>query len=120
MATDVGNYPGLANFSAQTNQDFDYTLTWTVDGSAVNLSGGSAIMQLRDDPSSSASLTISTTSGITLGGTAGTIRLQITDAQLGALTPGVYDYDLLVSQGTAETPLLRGSFTVNQGVSVWP
>lgn len=119
MATDVGNYPGLANFSAQTNQDFDYTLTWSVDGTPVDLSGGSAIMQLRDEPASAAVLTITSSSGITLGGTAGTIRVQITDAQLGALEAGVYDYDLLFSSGSVETPLIRGSFTVNQGISSW-
>lgn len=117
--TDVGNYPGLCNFAAQTNQDFDYTLTWKIDNVPVDLTGATAIMQLRDDEDSAAVLTLTNGTGITLGGTAGTIRLRIEDEQLAAIETGVYEYDLLISQSD-ETPLIRGSFTVTPGVSEWP
>lgn len=116
--TNVGNYPALANFTAQTNQDFDYTLTWKIDGVPVNLTNATAIMQLRDTLSSDAALTLRVGSGLTLGGTAGTIRIRVESTALAALDPDVYAYDLCVAQPD-ETPLIRGSFTVVSGVSSW-
>jgi hypothetical protein len=120
MAADVGNYPGRANFSAQTNQDFDYTLTWSVNDEPVDLTNAAALMQLRDEPDTPAVLTLTESDGITLGGSAGTIRIRIEDTQFADLEAGVYDYDLLISLSNDEVPLIRGTFTLTLGVSRWP
>ena len=120
MAADVGNYPGFANFSAQTNQDFDYTLTWSINGTPVDLTNSTAIMQLRDRPSSESVLTLTDGTAITLGGTAGTIRIRIEDTQFVTVGQGVYEYDLLISSSDNETPLIRGYFTLEEGISRWP
>jgi hypothetical protein len=89
--------------------------TWSLDlvykrGSApVNLTGASARMQLRtsyDAPTAAISLTH--TSGITLGGTAGTIKVSLTEAQTQALPAGRYVYDLELVLNSEVTRLIEG------------
>lgn len=89
--------------------------TWSLDlvykrGDApVNLTGASARMQLRtsyDAPTAAISLTH--TSGITLGGTAGTIEVSLTDVQTSALPAGRYVYDLELVLNNEVTRLIEG------------
>jgi hypothetical protein len=65
-----------------------------------------------------ASPTATLTAGITLGGVAGTIVINITAAQTTALTAGNYVYDLeLTSGGGVVTRILEGSFVVTPEVT---
>lgn len=111
--------PATLNLNCYQGANFDYSLTWTLNGTAVNLTGYSARMQVRttyDALTSVLSLTAGT--GITLGGTAGSILLEADAAQTAAIDDGQYVYDLeLVTAGGYVTRLLEGNFVVDPEVT---
>ena len=106
--------PGTYNITVWQGADYDKTFTVTQDGTAVNWSGYTAAMQVREAVDSDTYLlSLTSSSGITLGGTAGTIGVAITNAQSSAISAGSYSYDLeMTSNGGQITRLLQGSFTV--------
>jgi len=106
--------PGTYDITCWQGADYDKTFTATQDGTALNWSGYSARMQVREAADSTATLlSLTDGSGITLGGTAGTIAVAITNAQSAAVSAGSYAYDLeLISNGSAVTRLLQGAFNV--------
>lgn len=106
--------PGTYNITVWQGADYDKTFTCTQSGTALNWSGYTAAMQVREAADSTATLlSLTNGSGITLGGTAGTIAVAITAAQSSAISAGSYAYDLeLVSSGSQVTRLLQGSFIV--------
>jgi hypothetical protein len=190
---------GPTKLTCQEGATFNKTVTWSVDGTAVNLTGYSAAMQIRSAYSSNsaalslvstagaaktvtaavvasnvatittsaahgytsgstvtlfnltassgsvqylviaaptttsftiaytstngslalgASPTATLTAGITLGGTAGTVVINITAAQTTALTAGSYVYDLeLTSGGGVVTRILEGKFVITPEVT---
>ena len=106
--------PGYLDLDCWQGANFDYSLTWTVGGSAVNLTGYSARMQVRQYAESTAvTLSFVNGTGITLGGTAGTIALAAVATATSAIDAGQYVYDLeLVSGAGYVTRLVEGTFTV--------
>lgn len=109
--------PGVLDMSCYQGANFDYTLTWQAGGSAVNLTGYSARMQVRDSyDAGTAIVSLTSGTGITLGGTAGTIILELSATATAALdgTPNTqYVYDLeLVSGAGYVTRLVEGRFYV--------
>lgn len=109
--------PGVLDLKCYQGATFDYSLTWSTGGSAVNLSGYSARMQVRDTyDSGTAIVSLTSGTGITLGGTAGTILLELSATATAALdgTPNTqYVYDLeLVSGAGYVTRLVEGRFYV--------
>ena len=111
--------PGVLNLTCYQGASFDRTLTWKIDGTAVNLTGYSARMQVRSTYSSStAVVSLTDGSGITLGGAAGTIVIEITAATTAGIAEGQYVYDLeLVSGSGAVTRLVEGTFIVDPEVT---
>ena len=100
---------------------FALTLTYTdASGTAINLTGYSARMQVRSDyGSSDTPIDASTANGmITLGGTLGTVSVAIPYAATAALSisAGVYDLVLTSSSGTRDR-ILSGKVTVSPGVT---
>lgn len=105
--------PGTYNLTVYQGADFDRTFTVTQNGSALNLTGYTSAMQVREAADSTAYLlSLTSGSGITLGGTAGTIAVAITSAQSSALSAGSYAYDLELIVGSQITRLLQGSVNV--------
>jgi hypothetical protein len=106
--------PGNYNITLYQGADYDKTFTVTQNGTAINWSGYSARMQVRDGADSTAVLlSLTDGTGITLGGTAGTITVAITNAQSAAVSAGSFSYDLeLISSSNFVTRLLQGSFNV--------
>jgi hypothetical protein len=111
--------PGTYNITAYQGADFDRTFTITQGGTALNLSGYTSAMQVREAADSTAYLlSLTSSSGITLGGTAGTIAVAITSAQSSAISAGSYAYDLEITSGAGQvTRLLEGAFTVSGNVT---
>lgn len=110
--------PGTLNLVAYQRATFDRVLTWKIDGIPVNLTGYTAHMQVRQALGAPVEVEASTTAGgIALGGTSGTITVQLTDAQTAALAPGKYIYDLILDSGAEVTRLVQGSLTVEAGVT---
>ncbi|NBW20640.1 MAG: hypothetical protein EBR82_73010 [Caulobacteraceae bacterium] len=106
--------PGYLDLDCWQGANFDYQLTWTVAGSAVNVTGYTARMQVRQYAESTATvLSLVNGTGITLGGTAGTIALSAVATATSAIEAGQYVYDLeLVSGAGYVTRLVEGSFVV--------
>jgi hypothetical protein len=107
--------PGTYNITAYQGANWDRTFTITQGGSALNLTGYTSAMQVREAADSTATLVNLNTdgSGIVLGGTAGTIAVAITSTQSAAIPSGSFAYDLeITSSGGEVTRLLQGAFTV--------
>lgn len=106
--------PGYLDLDCYQGASWDYQLTWTVGGSAVNLTGYGARMQVRETADSTATVfSISAGTGITLGGTAGTISLAASSTATTALPDGQFVYDLeMVSGAGYVTRLVEGNFVV--------
>lgn len=109
------------NFVCDQRANFSRQWTWYTNlarTTAMNLTGYTALMEVRNT-AGTLILTLSTAnSRITLGGAAGTITLTVDDADTEALTPGTYDYDLtLTSSGGTTTRLIEGVFTVHEAVT---
>ena len=113
--------PGRLDMSCYQGASFDYTLTWKTNGTAVNLTGYTGRMQVRDGfDAGSAIVSLTSGTGITLGGTAGTILVELTATQTAAIdaTPsGQYVYDLELVSGSTVTRLVEGNFFVDPEVT---
>lgn len=111
MATKPGNY----DLSIYKGQTLDITFTWKDSaGVAVNLTGYTAKMQIRDVPGGTQHDEFLSTGGtpeITLGAAAGTIRLQVSATDTGAYSfeRAVYDLELTVTATGVVTRLLEGA-----------
>jgi hypothetical protein len=109
---------GPTRFICKQGSTFSRTLTWSIDGLPVNLTGYTAAMQVKTSygsPTSVVSLT--TGSGLTLGGTAGTIAIEISAVATAAIPAGEYVYDLELTSGATVTRLIEGPFTVTPEVT---
>lgn len=109
-----------ANYNITTYQGatFDLNMTWAVGGTVVNLTNYTAAMQVRENASSSATiLNLTSGSGITLGGTAGTIAINVSATAMASAIPGFYVYDLELNSGATTTRLLQGKFTIEAEVT---
>lgn len=111
---------GTYDITCEQGATFNLVLTWrNPDQSPVDNTGYTAKMQVRASKADAdAVLTLQTGSGITLGGTSGTVTLNASAATTGALTSGTYVYDLeLTSGGGNVTRLVEGAFTVSGQVT---
>ena len=115
--------PTRQDLILQEYNSFSETLTWMENGTAVDLTSGTAIMQCRLKYGGSQVFALSsqalTASGssLILGGTAGTITISVSD--LDAVNIPLSQYDILVTlaNGNQETPFF-GDFYIQPGISV--
>jgi hypothetical protein len=95
-------------------------LRWKADDVNVNLTNYTARMQIRASAEAVTTIEELTTAngGITLGGSAGTITLSLTDTETAALpaTRAVYDLEL-VSAGGVVTRLVEGAVTITRNIT---
>lgn len=108
------------DISADQGSDLDTLITYTDDaGHAVNLTGCSVRMQVRQFAGSPNSwLTLTSSDSLILGGVAGTIRVTISSTALSSVKPGNYVYDIeLVDTASKVTKILSGNFVVNAEVT---
>src|SRR6478609_8717855 len=102
-------------YNLQINQGklYDKTLTWSINGTPVNLTGYSAKLRLYTSSQPNI-LTLTTTldgagNGIILGGSAGTVRIVIKTAKTTTLTFSKASYELELTQPDGEdVPFLIG------------
>jgi hypothetical protein len=105
--------PGTYDITCWQGATYDKTFTITEAGVALNLTGYTSAMQVRSAADSTATLvSLTSGTGITLGGTAGTIVVAITATQSSAIPSGSYAYDLELTSGGTVTRLLQGAFNV--------
>ena len=104
----------VSNIIINCNTDFTQTFDLeTTANTPLDLTGYTAAMQVREGYSSpDALLSLTSSAGIALGGTAGTVQIAISAAQSSAIPAGSYAYDLELTLSGAVTRLLQGSFSV--------
>jgi hypothetical protein len=89
-------------------------------GTAINLTGYTAALQIRDtyaDSTTDLSLT-SPSGGITITGATGTIAITATAAQTGAIAAGSYVYDLEITSASGiVTRLIQGRISISPQVT---
>jgi hypothetical protein len=111
---------GLYDITIEQGATFQMSLTWKDStGAAVNITGYTARMQVRENYESDSTLVSLTSSGgdIVLGGALGTIAVTIAASvtQLLQLDEAVYDLELV--NGATVTRLLQGKATVSREVT---
>ena len=112
---------GIYNIIADQGSTFTRQLTWEDSaGSAINLTGYTARMDVRTSIDAAGAATLSLTTGngrIVLGGTAGTIALSAEGTATAAVAAGDYVYDLELVSGSTITRLVQGTFTLRGEVT---
>jgi hypothetical protein len=110
---------GALDFTIEQGATFNLLMTWKIDDVAVNLTGYTARLQARVDVEDTETvLSLTTGSGITLGGALGTISLDRTATQTAVLPTGEFVYDLeLQSGGGVVTRLVQGQLTISAEVT---
>jgi hypothetical protein len=110
--------PGTYNINCPQGATWDRTFTVTVGGTALDLTGYTAAMQVRESAGAATALiSLTNGSGITLGGTAGSISLVIASTASASVAAGSYSYDLELNSGSTVTRLLEGAFNVTGNVT---
>ena len=107
---------GKYDITIEQGAGFSLPMTYTADGQAVDLSGCTARMQVREKVGSAVKLIELSTAngGIALGGTAGTITLSMTSAATAVLKFGRAVYDLeIVPSGAEPYRLLEGCLSLS-------
>jgi hypothetical protein len=111
--------PGLVNFVCPQGSTFRRTLTYTLDDLPINLSGYSSRLQVREAYySTDPVVSLVSGSGITLGGSAGTIDILISASATSQFPTGVHVYDLeIISPSNIVDRLIEGTFNVTPEVT---
>lgn len=110
------DFPIVLNFDVVQHSDWTKTLTYNVNGTPFNLTGYGAEMTVWND-SGVKLITLTQSSGIALGGSAGTITLTIDDATLTAIAYGAHNFDLWLIDGSGNRRIFAvGKFNVRRAV----
>jgi hypothetical protein len=112
MSTPVSSdFPGLCDFIQGFGGRFSKTFTYRVGETPVNVSGWTASFTIRD--ASSTLLTAAVGTGITLGGSAGTVTVAFTRTQMLTVPAGSYAWTLtLIPSAEAGFPFMAGTLEV--------
>lgn len=111
---------GQYNITINQGSTFRTVLTWKdASDNPINLTNYTARMQGRKTVESATTVfNLTNGSGITLGGAAGTITIEMSATTTAALSPGSGVFDLeLVSQSGDVTRLVEGSYTIKAEVT---
>ena len=111
--------PSFYNFVLPQGSTWDDVWTLKVEGTPYNLTGCTARLQFRKYfTSPDAALSITSSSGITLGGAAGTVTFSVADTVTAAIEAGVYVYDLEIeTAGGVTSRWVQGKVSVSAEVS---
>ena len=110
----------LINWTVGQGETWNLTLSWKDSGGVpVNLTGYSARMQARTTYDAAVPvLSLTNGSGITLGGTAGTLAVSVDATTTAAIGAATYVWDVeVVSAGSVVTRLAGGNLTVTPEVT---
>jgi hypothetical protein len=110
--------PGNYNITAYQGATYKLSLSWTIADAPVDLTNYTAAMQVRENAAATAViLDLASGSGITLGGTAGTIEVNVDAETMELTSAGNYVYDLELDSGAEVTRLIQGGFQIQPEVT---
>lgn len=111
--------PGLVNLTFSQGATWKLNLTYESGNNPVDLTNYTARMQARSTYDSTAvALNLTNGTGITLGGTAGTIALLVNATTTAAIGAAQYVYDLeIVSPSGEVTRVIEGALIVTPEVT---
>ena len=110
--------PGKYNITAYQGATYNFDMVWSTDNVPVNLTPYTAAMQVRENANAATPiLSLTSGSGITLGGTAGSIAVNIPASTMGSAIAGNYVYDLELTNGTEVIRLIQGSFAIQAEIT---
>jgi hypothetical protein len=111
--------PGRLNFTCPQGSTFRRTITYKIDDAPVNLSGYEGRLQVRESHDSADYIvSLINGNGITMGGSAGTIDILITDSVTSGFITGDHVYDLEIeSSGGITDRIIEGRFNVTPEVT---
>jgi hypothetical protein len=117
----VSVLPAPLDLDVYAGATWAFTMTWEADGEPVDLTGCTALMDIRSGESGALLATL-TSEGvsptITLGGAAGTVTFNVPAATTAGWAAGDYEYDLLITDGDGVvTALVAGVVKVRAGVT---
>ena len=112
------------NYNIVQGDSWNVQLTYTdSSGSAINLTGYSVLMEVRDEPggkilcaSASVSTSASSGDGITINRAGGIITINLTGTKTKAFNYPKSAYQVQIDNGTNTYTLLKGWFVVDAGV----
>jgi len=115
-------HPAKHNFYVYRGATFAEQIAWKDEnGTAIDLTGFTARMHMRETVDAATPfLTLTTENGgIALGGVAGTVDMLATATITSAIvaTAGVYDLELVASDGVTVTRLLEGLVVISPEVT---
>ena len=111
--------PGRYNYRLVQGDTFQNTPVWKINSVPVNVTGYSALMQIRKSVGGTVIATLSSSNGrITVGAVDGSFALYIAPEDTSGLQTGEWVYDLQVTAPSGVvTTLLQGGFTINSQVT---
>jgi len=111
--------PTTYNFTLPQGSTWDDVWTLKIAGTPYDLTGCTARLQFRKAPTSdTTALSITSSSGITLGGAAGTVTFNVADTTTAAIEAGVYVYDLEIeTAGGVTSRWVQGKVNVSAEVT---
>lgn len=100
---------GTANITIEQGAAFSQLILWKdASGNPVDITNYTAKFQIRaSKEDTTALISLTQASGLTLGGAAGTIAISLTDTQTAALTFVKCYYDLLLTPSTPANSSIR-------------
>jgi hypothetical protein len=97
---------------------FNRSMSWTIDDVPVNLTGATALMQVRTAVGADEVIVeLSTTNGRLTLSSAGVITMHIDADDVALIPPGTYLYDLFITIGTEPEQIIRGKFQVRPSIT---
>jgi len=106
--------PGALPITAYYKGDFALQFAFTSGGSAYSLVGATATFVIYER-NGTAKLSLSSGSGLTITGAAGTIDLDITNTQIVALSTQEYNYEMILTlSGGSVWPVLDSVFKISE------
>ena len=111
--------PTIYTFVLPQGSTWDDVWTLKVAGVAYDLTGCTARLQFRKSfTDQTTALSITSSSGITLGGIAGTVTFNVADTVTAAIEAGVYVYDLEIeTAGGVTSRWVQGKVNVSAEVT---
>lgn len=109
---------GSYNIVARQGSTFNLNFVIDTDGTKWSLSGYTAAMQVRrSTASTTAILSLSTDSGITLNTTPGSVAVTASASTMAALPAGTWVYDIELSNAGITYAVLEGKFIIKPEVT---